>query len=243
MRQTIVYGLLTVASFARATPTRKLASPLARRDNPEPSHYPGGDSPECANEPLYLNFDMSKPGDTKRVQKIHSAYCNEVDLLLVAGSTAVNADDRTIYERFLPENNNDGPSKDEVNDVFNHLFDFSAQTPAAIVAGFIFDNVDWKGTCGETTGGSSGSEDDDDEEMEEGAYTGVDPGDQREKTHFCIASLEFENLGDITCNTLDSYPSDQMESTGRVMLHEFTHYSNVGPDTQRKFFDPISLTP
>lgn len=26
-----------------------------------------------------------------------------------------------------------------------------------------------------------------------------------------------------------------MENTGRVMLHEFTHYSTVGPDCLRKF--------
>lgn len=241
MRQALLYGLLTLA-LAQATPTRKGPTPVVKRGDdptqssapPEPSHYPGGDTPECPNEPLYFNFDVSKPGELKRVQRLHQVYCNEFPVLTVAGRTATTNSDRTIYERFFPESDEDDDYKDRVNDIWNMLFDFTAEKPSALVSSFIFDNNDWKKECGETSGAnlSPGSE-----SLPLGAYTDVDPADGREKTHFCLVVYEYIDLASITCDTLDSYPSTQMDTTGRIMLHEFTHYSTVGPKSHREFID------
>ncbi|KAL2044995.1 hypothetical protein N7G274_002770 [Stereocaulon virgatum] len=243
MLQALLHGLLTLA-LAQATPTRIEPSPIAKRGDPsgpsqgpsasKPSHYPLGDSAECANEPLYLNFDTGKEGDVKRLEKLHHVFCNDFNFLTIAGSTATNDADRTIYERFFPESDKEDDYKAYVNDIWNKLFDFKAQTPSALVASFIIDNVDWKKDCGETPGAdlSPGSED-----LMEAAYTDFDDVDKLEKTHFCVTALENLDLATITCNTLDTYPSWQMESTGRVMLHEFTHYSTVGPNSLRKFYE------
>ena len=234
MRQALLYCLLTIA-LAQATPTRKVPTPVVKRGNEPtqafPSHYPGGES-ECANEPLYFNFDvgmyggMPSPGDLKRVQRLHKVFCNEFNPLTIAGRAATTDSDRSIYQRFFPESD-----KDRVDDIWNKLFDFNAQTPSALVGSFIIDNNDWKKECGETQGAnqSPGSA-----TLALGAYTDVDPADNREKTHFCKTALEYEDLASITCDTLDSYPSVQMDSTGRYMLHAFTHYSTVGPQSHRK---------
>ncbi len=233
MRQALLYSLLTFA-LAQATPTRKGPSPITKRvDSPQPSDYPGGDSAKCTNEPQYLNFDISKSRDLKRVQKLHQVFCNEFNVFAIAGSTATNDADRTIYQRFFPESDKEDDYKGRVNDIWNKLFDFNAQTPSALVASFIIDNDDWRKLCGETPGADLSS---DSEALSEGAYTGIDPVDELEKTHFCVTVLEYPDLATITCNSLDTYPSGQMDSTGRLMVHEFTHYSTVGPDSLRKFY-------
>ena len=236
MRQALLYGLLTLA-LAQANPTRIEPSPIAKREDPSaPSHYPLGDSAECPNELRYLNFDTGKEGDVKRLEKLHKVFCTKFNFLTIAGSTATNDADRTIYERFSPESDNEDDYRAQVNDLWNKLFDFRAQTPSNLVASFIIDNVDWRKRFGETPSAdlSPGSED-----IMEAAYTGYDPEDHLEKIHFCVTALENLDLATITCNTLDTYPSWQMESTGRVMLHEFTHYSTVGPDSLRKFYECI----
>lgn len=168
MRQALLYGLL-ISALAQATPTRKVPSPIAKRgDPPKPSDYPGGDSTACTNEPQYLKFDISKSGDLKRVQKLHHVFCNEFNLLTIAGSTANNDADRTIYKRFFPESDPEDDYKARVNDIWNKLFDFIAQTPSALVASFIIDNNDWSKLCGETPGADLSP---DSEALDEGLYT------------------------------------------------------------------------
>ena len=228
MRQALLYGLLTFA-LAQATPTRKPPTPVVNRRQAQatniPSPYPGKDSPACPGEPKYLNF-FDTPADTKRVQRLHHVFCNEVSPLITAGSTATSDSDRTIYERFFAESD-----KDSVNDVWGKLFDFQTKQPSAIVSNLIFDNFDFNTQCGETPGATlpAGSE-----SVPLGTYTGLDTSDNLEKIHFCQVAYEYIDLADITCNTLDSYPSIQMDSTGRYMLHEFTQSSAVGPQTHCK---------
>ena len=230
MRQALLYGLLTLA-LAQATPTRKPPTPVVKRVQPlgtaAPSHYPGGDSPECPNEPLYLNFLVdSNPTDRKRVQRLHHVFCTEFSALTTAGSTATTDSDRTIYERFFAESD-----KDSVNDIWGKLFDFEAQKPSAIVSSFVIDNFDFNSECGETPGADLSPVS---ESAPLGTYTEIDTSDGLEKTHFCQVAYDYIDLADITCDTLDSYPSVQMDSTGRHMLHEFTRYSTVGPKSHCK---------
>lgn len=77
------------------------------------------------------------------------------------------------------------------------------------------------------------------------AYTLVDElVDQREKIHFCDISWEdrLESIADIDCDALDAYPSVKMDSFSRIILHEMTHYSTVGPETslQEKIKDGVN---
>lgn len=38
-------------------------------------------------------------------------------------------------------------------------------------------------------------------------------------------------MGDVDCGALDAYPSEKIDSFQRVVLHEMTHHSLVGPET------------
>ena len=65
------------------------------------------------------------------------------------------------------------------------------------------------------------------------AYTDVDEeGDDLEKIHFCPIAYEMPNLESVDCGALDSYPSEKIDTFSRVVLHEITHGSNVGPESE-----------
>lgn len=229
MKQVAIAAGLLASSFVWAAPTATTFSPskarsLVKRDDPSP--YPGGDTTEYTNEPLYLNFDTSNSDSLSRVQAIHYSFGNEFNNLVVEGSSAVTADDQTIFNRFFTDAP-DGTS--DVEEIFDVLWDFTTYTATPLVATFIFDDNDFLGLCDETIGGNPCTNCD---ANSVGGYTGVDTeGDDREKTHFCATAFTWEQLHSITCDSLDTYPSIQMENLGRIMLHEFTHYSTVGPDT------------
>lgn len=62
------------------------------------------------------------------------------------------------------------------------------------------------------------------------AYTQEDKADEREKIHFCDVAFELPlAASDIDCGSLDTYPSEKMDTFSRVALHEMLHYSTVGP--------------
>lgn len=128
----------------------------------------------------------------KRLQKLHNVFCNDFNFLTIAGSTATNDADRIIYQRSFPESDEEDDHKGRVNDIWNKLFDFNAQTPSGLVATFIIDNNDWKKACGETPGADLSP---DAENLDEAAYTDLDEDDQ-EKPHFCVTALEKPRLGE-----------------------------------------------
>ena len=177
---------------------------MNRRDEPQPSPYPGSDKGgECTNEPKYLNFDVANSDDSANVEKIHAAFCDEIGDLIVGGRDATNAQDKTIFNRYFDETYEN--SVGDVGAVWSALYDFGSQAPTPLVATFIIDNADFLDLCGD--GGTAG-------------YTGVGD-DGLEKTHFCPASLDLPLQEEIHCGDLDDYPSEEMDHLGRVMVHEF----------------------
>ena len=191
---------------------------MVRRVDPSP--YPGSDSTEFTNEPLYLNFDINNNVDSGRVRRIHYSFGNEVFLLISAGRSAANAGDRTIFARFFE----DSASKAEaVTQVFDSLRDENGD-PQSLVNSFIFDNTDFGGLClaSNTTFGYTAFDDD---------------TDGLEKTHFCASAFAFPDLNKIACGTLDAYPSARMDNLARIMLNVFVKYSTVGLVTE--VYQPI----
>lgn len=63
------------------------------------------------------------------------------------------------------------------------------------------------------------------------AYTLTDTLDDREKIHFCDISWDLGSAADVDCDSLDPFPSVEMDAFSRVALHEMMHYSTVGPET------------
>lgn len=58
-------------------------------------------------------------------------------------------------------------------------------------------------------------------------------GDQLEKIHFCDTGYDRPTSAlDLDCSTLDSYPSDKMDTFARLALHETLHYKTIGEDSQ-----------
>lgn len=71
-----------------------------------------------------------------------------------------------------------------------------------------------------------------DEEGELGYTVNDEEGDGLDKIHFCPIAYEKPNLDSIDCGSLDSYPSEKMDTFSRVVLHEITHGRNVGPESE-----------
>lgn len=208
-------GLLAAA--VAASPTRVLDK------RAEPSSYPGSGT-ECTNEMKYLNFDMKDDGDKKRVEKIHDAFCNDLPRLLKLGLGATQ-NDETVFQRYFNKGD-----ESEVQSVFSQLWSGSSIQP--LVKTFIVDNEDFLEICGEGGDASDGS-DDGSVIYSEAGYTGEDEdGDGLEKTKFCDASFDLPSLDSIGCDSLDDYPTIAMDSFGRIMLHEFTHFDSVGSGSE-----------
>lgn len=195
--------------------------PLVKRADPSP--YPGSDSNEFVNEPLYLNFNIDDEADLGRVEDIHYGFGNEVSALIRAGRSAVNDGDRTIFARFFED---DDPETRTVTQVFDSLLDEDGQ-PSSLVKTFFFDNTDFLALCVESNDPFTCINCD-----TVFGYTAVDSnGDGLEKTHFCNTAFAFPDLERINCDSLDQYPSAAMDNLGRVMLNLFVRYSSVGPQT------------
>jgi hypothetical protein len=208
--------LLTVAA---ATPT---ANRLVARA--EPSAFPG-DGAACTNEPKYINFDVSKPADKAKVNKLHEAFCNGIGPMFERAAHFVEAANRVIYERWFVEDDKADPPEDEqVLSVYERLWDRENHHAQPLVANFIFDNMDFLGQCGVDGKDVAG-------------YTGLDEnGDDLEKTHFCPVAFEFPTHPDgNACNELSPYPDVNMESLSRIMVHELTHYKTVGEESEVGF--------
>ncbi|KAJ8129865.1 hypothetical protein O1611_g3767 [Lasiodiplodia mahajangana] len=223
MNHLSILSLLLLASEAVAIPATKTFA--ARRDNigrqdTQPSSYPGGDSPACANEIQYLNFDVNDDQQLTRVQSAHQAFCTGWAQLLVLGSGNIDDTDRTLFARYFIDNDD---TKSEVSQVYSALIDTNKGEANSIVKDMILDNNDFLGLCPESGG-------DDEDAGEEGAYWGVDgSGDGREKFHLCNSAFDFSTLpADNECTELDDHPDVSMESLARLILHETLHFRSVG---------------
>ncbi|KAI4864615.1 hypothetical protein F4820DRAFT_327929 [Hypoxylon rubiginosum] len=222
MNHLAILSFMLLASGAVAIPATKtfpVRGDKTRRST-EPSSYPGGDTPACANEFKYLNFDVSDGDQLTHVQSAHQAFCTGWSQLLVYGAGNLDDTDTTIFSRYFVNNDE---TKSEVGQVYSALVDTDNGEAQPIVAYMILDNNDFLGLCPED-GGS------DPDAVEEGAYWGIDSGgDQLEKFHLCNSAYDFYNLpSDIECTNLIDYPDIRMESLARIILHEMIHFRSVG---------------
>lgn len=150
--------------------------------------------------------------------------------------TVINhEDDRTLFERYFSDAYVDEEEKewlatDSISNINTLLYNADPDVKAAqpLVKTFIFDNEDFEYVCQENDPNS-----DNEDAKLTGAYSAYRLGTTR--VHFCEASLQFAALSSIKCESLDAAPSIAMESTGRIMYHEFLHHPSVdqnGPDNR-----------
>ncbi|KAF7190834.1 hypothetical protein HII31_07993 [Pseudocercospora fuligena] len=195
-----------------------------RADPPAPSAYPLGDA--CGNEWQYLNFNPDDDTDKSRLQKLHDVICKGELRALSSWGAAAAQDAKTsineAYDLYFATENPD--SRDVVYDVLMMIAGQSSTEGmiGEIVGTMIVDNLDF----GADTNNQC------DEDGNTLGYTVKDTLDKREKIHFCPAGFDLPTSGpDIDCSTLDTYPSEKMDTFSRLALHETLHYSTIGSDS------------
>lgn len=155
--------------------------------------------------------------------------------LVLAGLSSVIGND-VPFARFFDNGADDPDDSDAepVTDVYDQIVDRSNEGKAkTLIASAVFNNVDWKSQCPETTGGiqkQKRAEGDEDEDEIDLGYS--DNIDGVFNIHFCNQAYEYKAIEDIDYSTLDGYPSLKMESLARIMLHEFTHWDQIGPKSK-----------
>jgi hypothetical protein len=199
---------------------------LSRRKDPEPSAYPGTGT-AFNNEWQYINFDMNDKAQAAAVETIHGAF-DGMRRIALAGLSDASGTDETIIGRFFDL------SEDEVtktNDrdtavipVFRNIIPLENADGSPngngdvspIFTEFIIDNEDFNEAKGlEPNCQVRGVQ----------AYT--EPSESR--THFCLIGLEIVDASALSCESdLDDFPSDKMDNTGRIALHEAMHYNQIG---------------
>ncbi|XP_014551417.1 hypothetical protein COCVIDRAFT_42284 [Bipolaris victoriae FI3] len=224
-------------ALATAVHAKPISNPptrvVARQASPEPSSYPLGDA--CTNEWRYLNFDPENETDKAHLELLHNILCiGEMLAITSYGAGAAESALMPYLRHFAVNEEQDDPDErpdeyhfqDHVKNVLNRLAGDGQNNVklGEVVGSFVVDNKDF----GADIPNASNCDGD------TYAYTLVDePVDQREKIHFCDITWtgRLESIADIDCDALDPYPSVKMDSISRIILHEWTHYSSVGPET------------
>ena len=187
-----------------------------------PSPYPSG---ACPNEPRYLNFDFNKAEEAAKADKLHTTFCTEWRSLMSAGASILDIGkrNRNLIRRYFDLNG------DGINDgvaiaasVMNQLFDLRTGYATSQVGAFIFDNEDFLKAAGNDRCAVKGT----------AAYVEVDQGgDDLEKIHFCDETFTeaYPPLSSFGCQHLpNSKITDDYDTFGRLLVHEFFHYKAVG---------------
>ncbi|KAK7062283.1 hypothetical protein R3P38DRAFT_2834433 [Favolaschia claudopus] len=214
--------LAFVGALADANPLLNEPSRVARRSPPAPSAYPL-DTP-CGHEWQYLNFNPDDDTDKGHLEALHGVICSgEMRALSSNGQVSAKAGD-AVYQRYFPLSEDDEDTQDKVSSVFALIAGTSSTDGmiGAVVAGMVVDNLDFSEDNGCDT-----------PESDTLGYTDTDTRvDNREKIHFCEAAYALPSTANLDCSTLDPFPSEKMDSFSRVVLHEMTHYSTVGPASE-----------
>ena len=213
-----LFGLLL--AVATASPTKNVVPRAVQ------SPYPGP-SGACTHELKYLNFNYEDKIDKTKADYIHDTFCKGIGGMFVAAGKAVEAADRTIYERWFVEDDEEDPTEDErVLSVYDQIWNRDTNKAQPLAAAFIIDNNDFLNKCNKNP-----------DDVEIAGYTGEDKkGDKLEKTHFCSIAYDYPARPEaITCGKLNVYPDGSMESFARIMLHELTHYKKVGIESLIEF--------
>ena len=165
---------------------------------------------------------MNDEAQAAAVETIHNAF-DGMRRIALAGLSDASGTDETIVGRFFDLSEGDDRTTDVIP-VFRNIIpsenaDGSANVNDdvnAIFTEFIIDNKDFNKADGkEPNCQFSGVQ----------AYTEPD----QSRTHFCLIGLETVDASTLSCESdLDDFPSWKMDNTGRIALHEATHYDQIG---------------
>ena len=165
---------------------------------------------------------MNDEAQAAAVETIHNAF-DGMRRIALAGLSDASGTEETIFGRFFDLSEGDDRTT-EVIPVFRKIIPSENADGSpngngdvnAIFTKFIIDNKDFNEAAGlEPNCQVPGVQ----------AYT--DP--MKSRTHFCLIGLEIVDASTLNCESdLDDFPSDKMDNTGRVALHEVMHYDQIG---------------
>jgi len=165
---------------------------------------------------------MNNEAQAAAVETIHNAF-DGMRRIALAGLSDASGTDETIFGRFFDLSEGDDRTT-EVIPVFRKIIPSENADGSpngngdvnAIFTKFIIDNKDFNEAAGlEPNCQVPGVQ----------AYT--DP--MKSRTHFCLIGLEIVDASTLSCESdLDDFPSDKMDNTGRLALHEVMHYDQIG---------------
>lgn len=249
-----IVALALAVAVARASVILDNPTQVVRRDPPAPSAYPLEDA--CDHEWQYLNFNPDDDTDKSRLEKLHDVICSgEMRTISSYGQLAAQSA-LVTYKRYFPESDDDDDTQGYVNDVLALIAGTSSTDGAigTVVGTFVVDNLGklprllagivscvfslslslFDSSCPlihfADFAGNNPNEPDCTDEGTLG-YTLTDELDDREKIHFCDPAYTRGKFTDVDCASLDPFPSTKMDTFSRIVLHEMTHSSSVGPDS------------
>ena len=167
-----------------------------------PSEYPLAPGP-FPHEWRYLNWDPTNVGQQDILQKIHTAF-EEVMVMAALALLEVDKSDKTVLTRWF--NTQDDPG--ETKAVFANIYDEAAGQATINVENMVLYQNDFANRCTPTMR----------------AYTVPATG----RFHLCPAGLNLPLNEEILCQNLDPSCSLQMRSTSMTILHEMTHFDDIG---------------
>ena len=173
---------------------------LIKRVDLGPSAYPYG--PELLNEFRWHGWDPNDQGQKADAEKIHSAYDDWANMIAFAWREADQITD--TFKRWFDESN----AQDVKNVLERMVSQSGVQQPTELMKDWICEKDDIKGQC---TPGRN-------------AYSVANRG----IFHFCPQGLQKPNARDMTCDVLDGFASEKMKSIAFTLLHESTHWTQVG---------------
>jgi hypothetical protein len=170
---------------------------------PQPSDYPLPPGPYI-NEFKYVNWDPTDDTQKAQLEKIHEAF-GEWRQMAAEALQLVENNDETVIKRWY----GDEP-RNELRGVFANMWDKNSGQATTQVSQMVCDKEDFDNYCGPNPTAN--------------AYT----RDQTGRFHICPKGLRKKlNVGK-QCSDLDPSCSKEMRTLPMVLLHEMTHYTEIG---------------
>lgn len=179
-------------------------SNIVARVSAQPSPYPLDNGP-YHNEFQYVGWDPENPDHQVELRKIHAAF-GQAQYMASRALLKVTEPDQTMIQRWF------GTQEDptEQPEVFANMWDADAGTAAFPVSQMVCDREDFRNFCRETMS----------------AYTVRDTG----RFHISPFGMNKPLNSDIACTDLDASCSTKMRSLPMVILHEWTHFDDIGAE-------------
>ena len=204
----------TIAFLPNVALTNAIAGPLRHAENRSlqletrtlfpraPSDYPLAPGP-FPNEFKYENWDTTDDTQRKDLKKIHDAFGDWRQMAEQALAKA-KSNDLTVIHHWYGDKEPVG----ELIGVFKNMWNVDTGQAATPVSEMVCDRTDFRNFCTEFTN----------------AYTDATTG----RFHICRRGLDKPLNSGIECTDVDNSCSKKMRTLPMVLLHEMTHYDNIG---------------